>query len=73
MAVLKSLTFAALNKPTANPTLDRDTRIIDRLEEQKRLLADSTYMRSVRAWSKDETGKKTLFETKQRVLPWWME
>jgi len=45
--------------------------IIARLEEQKALLNDSTYMRVVRPWSKDETGKKSLTEMKQRVLPWW--
>ena len=71
MSALKSLTFTTLPKPSANPTLDRRTKIIARLEEQKRLLADSTYTRSVRTWKKDEAGQKTVVERRQRVLPWW--
>ena len=35
MAVLKSLTFTALPQAGANPTLDRRTRVIERLDEQK--------------------------------------
>jgi hypothetical protein len=70
-AALKSLTFATLQKPSANPTLDRRATVIVRLEEQKLLLADSSYKRTVRSWSKNEAGEKSLVETKQRVLPWW--
>jgi hypothetical protein len=71
MTALKSLTFATLPKPSVNPTLDRRTKVIARLEEQKRLLADPTYMRTVRTWKKGENGEKTVVEQKQRVLPWW--
>jgi len=71
-AALKSLSFTALQKPSTNPTLDRRARVIARLEEQKLLLADPSYKRPVRSWSKNEAGEKSLVETKQRVLPWWM-
>jgi hypothetical protein len=71
MTVLKSLTFTALPKPSVSPTLDRRAKIITRLEEQKRLLADPSYMRTVRSWQKDEAGGKSVVEKKQRVLPWW--
>jgi len=71
MTVLKSLTFTTMPKPSANPTLDRRTKIIARLEEQKQLLADPNYMRSVRTWKKDEAGQKAIVEKKQRVLRWW--
>jgi hypothetical protein len=57
MTALKSLTFTSLPKPSVNPTLDRRTKIIARLEEQKRLLADATYMRSVRVLQKDDSGE----------------
>ena len=70
---LKSLTFTTLPKLSANPTLDRRNKIIMRLDEQKHLLADPTYMRTVRSWSKNETGEKTIVEKKQRVLPWWTQ
>ena len=68
---LKSLNFTALQKPSINPTLDRRARVIGRLEEQKLLLADPSYKRTARSWSKNEAGEKSLVETKQRVLPWW--
>ncbi len=71
MTVLKSLTFTTLPKPSVDPTLDRRTKIIARLEEQKHLLADSTYMRTVRTWKKSETGERTIVEKRQRILPWW--
>lgn len=68
--VLKSLTFTTLPKPSANPTLDRRTKIIARLEEQKLLLNDPNYTRAVRTWVKKDGGKSVV-EKKQRVLPWW--
>jgi hypothetical protein len=71
-AALKSLTFTTLPKPSVNPTLDRRTKIITRLEEQKHLLADPTHMRTVRMWKKDETGQKSVVEKRQRILPWWI-
>ena len=70
MAVLKSLTFTALPQPGTNPTLDRRTRVIERLEEQKRLLNDPNYTRTVRNWVKKD-GEKTAIEKHQRILPWW--
>jgi hypothetical protein len=71
MTSLKSLTFTTLPKSTVNPTVDRRTKIIARLEEQKALLRDSGYMRTVRSWGKNDGGEKVMVEKKQRVLPWW--
>ena len=71
MTSLKSLIFTTLPKSTVNPTLDRRTKIIARLEEQKALLRDSGYVRAVRAWGKNDAGEKVMTEKKQRVLPWW--
>jgi hypothetical protein len=67
---LKSLTFTALPKVGANPTLDRRLKVIERLEEQKLLLADPKYTRTVRTWTKKD-GERTAVEKQQRVLPWW--
>jgi hypothetical protein len=71
MAVLKSLTFTSLPQPGANPTLDRRSRVVERLEEQKRLVSDPNYKRTHQTWIKGEDGKKTSSEIQQRVLPWW--
>ena len=70
MAILKSLNFTILPATTANPTLDRRARIITRLEEQKLLLADPNYRRTVRSWVKKD-GERTPVEKQQRVLPSW--
>ena len=43
MSALNSLTFTTLPKIGANPTLDRRTNMIARLEEQKILLNDPNY------------------------------
>jgi hypothetical protein len=70
MTALKSLSFTALPKIGANPVVDRRNKIIERLEEQKRLLGDPNYMRTVRT-SEMKDGKRVPVEKQQRVLPWW--
>jgi hypothetical protein len=65
---LQSLSFTALLKPSTNPTLDRRARIIARLEQQKLLLGESSYQRTIWSWAKNQVGQKSLVETKQRVL-----
>ena len=70
MAMLKSLTFTALLQPGTDPVLDRRTKVIARLEEQKVLLNDPNYTRTVRTSVKKD-GEKTAIEKHQRVLPWW--
>jgi len=70
MAVLKSLTFTTMPIPGGNPTLDRRARVIARLEEQKLILKDPNYIRTVRTWVKKD-GEKSMVEKQQRVAPWW--
>jgi Family of unknown function (DUF6641) len=70
MTALKSLTFTTLPKIGANPTMDRRANIITRLEEQKRLVSDPAYVRTVRTWVKKD-GQRTPVDKQQRVLPWW--
>src|SRR5438552_18512042 len=70
MGALRSLTFTTIPKIVANPTLDRRTNIIARLEEQKLLLNDPNYTRTVRTWVKKD-GQLTPVDKQQRVLPWW--
>ena len=70
MNALKSLTFTTLPTQGANPTLDRRAKVIARLEEQKLILKDPNYTRTIRTWVKKDGGKSVV-EKKQRVLPWW--
>jgi|SoiMethySBSTD1v2_1073268.scaffolds.fasta_scaffold3717884_1 hypothetical protein len=69
MSALRSLTFTTIPKIVVNPTLDRRSRIIERLEEQKLLLNDPKYVRTVRTWVKKD-GYVTPLDRQQRVLPW---
>src|SRR5262249_58518327 len=70
MSALRSLTSTTMPKVGANPTLDRRTNIIARLEEQKLLLKDPRYTRTVRTWVKKD-GQLMPVDKPQRVLPWW--
>jgi hypothetical protein len=70
MGALRSLTFTTIPKIGANPTLDRRSNIIARLEEQKLLLNDPKYVRNVRTWVKRD-GQLMPLDRQQRVLPWW--
>lgn len=67
---LKSLTFTTLPASSRNPIEIRRSKTIARLEEQKLLLQDPTYKRSVQRWVKIN-GQKSLLEKQQRVFPWW--
>src|SRR5262245_46465243 len=70
MGALRSLTFTTIPKIGANPTFDRRGKIIALLEEQKLLVKDSKYTRTVRTWVKKD-GQLTPIDKQQRVLPWW--
>ena len=70
MPVLKSLNFTTLPQVGANPVIDRRSRVIERLEEQKRLLADPNHKRTIRSTVKKD-GQKTTVEKQHRILPWW--
>jgi len=72
MAVLKSLTFTTIPTIGGNPTLDRRSKVIARLEEQKLILKDPNYTRTVRHWVKKD-GERVMVEKQQRVPLWWRQ
>jgi hypothetical protein len=72
MAVLKSLTFTTMPTPGGNPMLDRRARVIARFEEQKLILNDPNYIRTVRTWVRKD-GERVMVEKHQRVAPWWRQ
>jgi hypothetical protein len=72
MAHLKSLTFTVAPQQIArNPKLVRRQRLIDRLEEQQKLVADPTFTVLVRRWVKDPDGIKQPVDRQKRVKPLW--
>ena len=72
MAHLKSLTFTVAPQQIArNPKLVRRQRLIDRLEEQQKLVADPAFTVLVRRWVKNPDGIKQPVDRHRRVKPWW--
>ena len=62
--------FTTLPGSNRNPVDGRRAKTIDRLEEQKQLLANPSYVRTNKRWVKIN-GEKSLIEKQQRVFPWW--
>jgi hypothetical protein len=70
MPILKNLTFTAVPARSHDLVANRRAKLIERLEEQKALLANASYVRKTQRW----TGKgdeRRQIEKQQRVRPWW--
>ena len=67
---LKSLNFTALPSSTKSPLESRRAKTIERLQEQKQLIADPNHVRVVKKWA-TVNGQKQLVEKQRRVHPWW--
>ncbi len=70
MPVLKSLSFTSLPKSANDPVLIRRAKFAAKLEEQKLLLDDPAYIRTVQRTALVD-GQKQPTVLKQRVRPWW--
>ena len=73
MKVLKSLTFGVMNRGSQSPVLARRSKLIHRLEQQKRLAQDANFVVTVSKWVRNEAGSKELVQLQKRVRPWWRE
>ncbi len=72
MAHLNTLAFVSVPKHSAlSPTQIRRQRLIERLEEQRRLAADLSYAPVVGRWKKLPDGSKVLVDHCRRLKPWW--
>jgi hypothetical protein len=69
--ILKSFTFVPQPKPSSDPLIIKRERIIARLEDQKKLLADPNFLRTVKRWERKEGGEKVLIEKPLRTSKWW--
>lgn len=70
MSALKTLKFTATPNDDAKALISNRTWLIDRLEEQKQLLADPSFVRTSQVWS-GKGDQRTMTERRQRVSPWW--
>ena len=72
MNTLKSLTFTVLPQPFVhNPKFARRQRLIERLEEQRRLAQDPMFVPVAKRWRKTADGSKVLVDHPRRLKPWW--
>ena len=70
MPILKNLTFTAVPARSHDPVANRRAKLIERLTEQKMLLADASYVRKTQRWAGKGEDRRQI-EKQQRVRPWW--
>ncbi len=70
MPVLKSLTFTAVPVRSHDPVAVRRAKLVSRLEEQRLLLQNPSYVRTVQRWA-GKGDERRQVEKQQRVRPWW--
>ena len=70
MPILKNLTFTAVPTRGHDPVATRRTKLVDRLEEQKKLLANPSYIRTIQRWTGKGEARRQV-EKRQPVRPWW--
>ena len=72
MPVLKSLTFTAVPVRSHDPVAVRRAKLVSRLEEQRLLLQNPSYVRTVQRWA-GKGDERRQVEKQQRVRPWWRD
>jgi len=70
-SILKSFTFVPQPKVSNDPVVIKRERMVSRLEDQKKLLADPNFVRTVKRWERKEGGEKVLVERPIRTSKWW--
>jgi hypothetical protein len=70
-SILKSFTFVPQPKNNNDPLIIKRERMVSRLEDQKKLLADPLFVRRVKRWERKESGEKVLIEKPLRTSKWW--
>lgn len=70
-SILKSFTFVPQPKINNDPLIIKRERMVSRLEDQKKLLADPSFVRHVKRWERKENGEKVLIEKPLRTSKWW--
>jgi hypothetical protein len=67
---IKNLTFTTLPTSNRNAAEIRRSKTIERLEEQKLLVANPLHVRTTKRTVKID-GEKKLMEKQRKVYPWW--
>ena len=70
MPILKNLTFTSVPVRSHDPVAVRRAKLVSRLEEQRLLLHNPSYVRTVQRWA-GKGDERRQVEKQQRVRPWW--
>ena len=70
MPILKNLTFTSVPVRSHDPVAVRRAKLVSRLEEQRLLLQNPSYVRTVQRWA-GKGDERRQVEKQQRVRPWW--
>jgi hypothetical protein len=70
MPILKSLTFTNLPVRSHDPVANRRAKLVSRLEEQRHLVQNPSYVRLVQRWTGKGDERRQVEKT-QPVRPWW--
>lgn len=65
-SILKSFTFVPQPKVSNDPVVIKRERMVTRLEDQQKLLADPNFVRTVKRWEHKDGGEKVLIEKPTR-------
>ena len=72
MSALKTLTFGALpDHQGRDPRIARRLKLIEKLEEQRKLIKNAEFMPVRRRWLRNPDGTRSLTEVSRRLKPWW--
>ncbi len=72
MTHLHALAFVSVPKSSAlNPIQIRRSRLIERLEEQKRLATDPSFTPVSKRWKKNPDGSRAFVDYYRHLKPWW--
>ncbi|MEJ0097738.1 MAG: hypothetical protein WDM84_07205 [Bauldia sp.] len=70
--LIKALKFTVIPKDSTdrNPVFQRRLKLIERLDDQRKLLDDPAHTRTIQRWTKQD-GQRVMTEKRLKVQPWW--
>lgn len=71
MTLLSTLSFTVAPQKNIDPKLIRRQRLIERLEQQKKLALDPTFVPVEKRWKKNPDGSKAIVDYFKQIKRWW--
>jgi hypothetical protein len=71
MSNLKSLTFTELPNKSVDPTVRRREKLIEKLNEQLKLVRNPNFKVTFNRWETNDAGERVVVEKTKPIKPWW--